>query len=113
MRILVLSEHDDCVGPMAAAFLGDFSSRMEVVSAGRAPAERICPLMALAMKECLIDLSGYQPRPISESDLKSFDIVYEIEEREIPDSLDGFRVLRDKVKNETFIYFRDHLKSYL
>ena len=108
-----MSEHDDCVGPMAAAFLGDFSARMEVVSAGRAPAERICPLMALVMKECLIDLSGYQPRPISESDLKSFDIVYEIEEREIPDSLDGFRVLRDKVKNETFIYFRDHLKSYL
>ena len=68
MKILVVSETDACCGPMAAAFLRDYSTSNEVVSAGRNPLETIDPMAVTVMKECLIDLSGY--REFKDSALK-------------------------------------------
>ncbi|MCR5014538.1 MAG: hypothetical protein K6A28_07175 [Bacteroidales bacterium] len=106
MKILVVSEHDDCCGPMAAAFLGDYSDKLQVVSAGRDP-HRLCPpLVVAAMRECLIDLVDYRPRALAELDPKDFDVVYECPDFPCPEDLDSCRVLRDRVKNETFLFFR-------
>ena len=107
MKILVLSEHDDCCGPMAAAFLADYSSENEVVSAGRHPAEGL-PLMVVAvMRECLIDLDGYRPRDVSRLNLDDFDAVYECPDLPCPNEVKACRELRDRIKNESFLFYRN------
>jgi len=106
MRILVLTETDACCGPMAAAFLRDYSTSMEAVSAGRNPSQSVDPLMVVAMKECLIDLSGYQPKKASDFDAKDFDAVYECPDLPAPTTLEEFRELRDFIKNEAYLFFR-------
>lgn len=106
MRILVLSEHDDCCGPMAAAFLRDYSERLEVVSAGRHPADSLPPVVIEAMRECLIDLLGYKPNALSSLDQKAFNAIYECPDLPCPETLDACRELRDFVKNESFLFYR-------
>jgi protein-tyrosine-phosphatase len=111
MKILVLSEHDDCCGPMAAAFLRDYSEKWEIVSAGKAPTA-CCPwLVITTMRECLIDLSGYQPRSVSDLDLSAFDAVYECFDSPCPQDLDACRVLRDRIKNDAFLFYKQSLSS--
>ncbi len=108
MKVLVVTETDSCCGPMAAAFLHDYSTSIEVVSAGRNPAETIEPLMITAMKECLVDLSGYQPKSVTEFDFSAFDAVYEcpdFSDFPAPTTLEKFRELRDFIKNEAYQFF--------
>ena len=106
MRILVLSEHDDCCGPMAAAFLRDYSSKLEVFSAGRNPGKAMAPLMVKAMRECLIDMDGYQPCDFATLDVSSFDVVYECPDCPCPKDIQACRELLDRIKNEAFLFFR-------
>lgn len=106
MKILVLTENDDGCGPMAAAFLNDFSTRIEAVSAGRKPSQSVVPLMVEAMHECLINLEGYVPKSVAEVDREAFDVVYACPEMPLPATLDEFRDLRDFVKNEAYRFFR-------
>ena len=106
-----MSEHDDCCGPMVAAFLRDYSVSWDVVSAGRTPAPSCPPLMVLAMRECLIDLAGYRPRPLDSLDVSMFDVVYECDDTPCPGDMDACRVLRDRVKNESFIFYKQSLSS--
>ena len=120
MKILVLTLHDDCCGPMAAAFLRDYSQKLEAVSAGIHPAENVQPLAVTAMKECLVDLSGTKPDDFENYDLSVFDFILLIgvaeEFRQIDAAktvslnpeivacdLDSMRLLRDWIKNEAFI----------
>ena len=106
MRILVLTETDACCGPMAAAFLRDYSTTIEVTSAGRNPLESVDSMVVTVMKECLIDLSDYQPKKVSNFKLSDFDVVYECPERLCPDTIDAYRELRDFIKNEAYLFFR-------
>ena len=106
MKILVLTETDACCGPMAAAFLRDYSPLLEVTSAGKEPLESVDPMMVTVMKECLIDLSGYQPKNALDFDLSSFDAVYECPERSCQNTIDAYRELRDFIKNEAYLFFR-------
>jgi len=106
MRILVLTETDACCGPMAAAFLNDFSTRIEAVSVGRNPLQSFEPMMVTAMKECLIDLSDYVPREVSSIEKSDFDVIYECPDLPCPTTLEECRVLRDFIKNEAFLFFR-------
>ena len=106
MKILVLTETDARCGPMAAAFLRDYSTSNEVVSAGRHPMESIDPMVVTVMKECLVDLSDYQPKKASNFDLSTFDAIYECPERSCPSTIDAYRELRDFIKNEAYLYFR-------
>ena len=106
VKILVLTEHDDCCGPMAAAFLRDYSEHLEVVSAGRHPGKIMAPLMVEAMRECLIDMAEYVPKAISEVDPEAFDVVYECPDKPCPDTMDACRDLRDFIKNESFLFYR-------
>ena len=111
MRILVVTQYDDAVGPMVAAFLRDYSTHLEVVSVGKNPAQNLHPLVLEAMKECLVDLEGYAPKDVSEVDEKQFDLIVELPETPLPSDLDAFRVVRDNIKNESFLYYRDVLRK--
>ena len=106
MKILVLSERDDCCGPMAAAFLRDYSEQLEVVSAGRHPAVALPSLVVEAMRECLIDMSDYKPCDLASLELAAFDEVYECPDLPCPETLDACRNLRDYIKNESFKYYK-------
>ena len=111
MKILVLSEHDDCCGPMAAAFLRDYSEKLEVTSAGRRPASSFRPVLVEAMHECLIDMSGYVPLGLDTLEESAFDVVYECPDLPCPETLDQCRDLCDYIKNESFLFFRRLLSS--
>ena len=106
MKILVLTETDACCGPMAAAFLRDYSTSNEVVSAGRHPSGSMAPMAVEVMKECLIALSGYRPKSVTDFDLSAFDAVYECPDVPAPTTLAEFRTLRDRIKNEAYLFFR-------
>ena len=106
MRILVLSETDACCGPMAAAFLRDYSPTNEVVSAGRNPLPSVNPMMVKAMRECLIDLSEYEPRNAKTLNMSDFDKVYECPDLPAPKTIEELRQLRDFIKNEAYLFFR-------
>lgn len=101
-----MTETDACCGPMAAAFLRDYSTTMEVVSAGCKPLQNVDNLMVVAMRECLIDLSGYHPKDVATMAVSAFDVVYECPELPSPKTIDDFRELRDYIKNETYLFFR-------
>ena len=102
----MLTETDACCGPMAAAFLRDYSPMIEAVSAGYNPSQCVGPLMVVAMKECLIDLSNYQPKKMSDFDSKDFDEVYECPDLPVPATLEEFSELLDFIKNEAYLFFR-------
>jgi len=106
MRVLVLTETDACCGPMAAAFLSDYSTAIEVVSAGRKPLQAVDQMAVIVMKECLIDLSSYLPKHVADFNLSDFDVVYECPERACQNTFDAYRELRDFIKNEAYLYFR-------
>jgi protein-tyrosine-phosphatase len=106
MKILVVTETDACCGPMAAAFLRDYSPSLEVVSAGRNPLESVDPMAVTVMKECLINLSDYQPKKVSDFAQSDFDVVYECPERPCPKTIEAYRELRDFIKNEAYLFFR-------
>jgi protein-tyrosine-phosphatase len=108
VKILVLTETDACCGPMAAAFLRDYSPLLDVISAGRNPLESLDPMVITVMRECLIDLSDYQPKKASDFELSTFDAVYECPERSYQNTLDAYRELRDFIKNEAYLFFREH-----
>ena len=109
MKILVVTETDACCGPMAAAFLRDYSPRLEVVSAGRHPSDVVDPMAVTVMKECLIDLSEYLPKEVSSFNPKDFNAVYECPERSCPNTIDAYRDLRDFIKNKAYLFFRSLL----
>lgn len=106
MRVLVVTETDSCCGPMAAAFLRDYSISNDVVSAGRNPSETIEPMVVTVMKECLIDLSDYQPKNVSTLEKSGFDVVYDCPDLPAPSTLEAFRELRDLIKNEAYLFFK-------
>ena len=105
MKILVLTETDACCGPMAAAFLRDYSPALKVVSAGRNPIQSVDLLMVEAMHECLIDLDHYVPVDVKTIDVSTFDVVYECPEIESPRTVEAYRIKRDFIKNEAFVFF--------
>ena len=106
MKILVLSETDACCGPMAAAFLRDYSPLFEVVTAGFHPSQAIDPMVVAVMRECLVDLSGHVPCDVETIDRSDFDVVYECPEIACPDTMDAYRKMRDFIKNEAYLFFR-------
>ena len=91
---------------MAAAFLRDYSPALEVVSAGKNPLESIDSMVVTAMKECLIDLSGYVPKAVSELHMTAFDQVYECPDLPCSITMEECRDLRDHIKNETYLFFK-------
>ena len=111
MRVLVLSETDASSGPMAAAFLRDYSPLIETVSVGRKPSQNIDPMVVAVMKECLVNLEDYVPRDEKTIDSTTFDAVYECMEKPCPNTIEAYRRWRDEVKNESFLFYRDLVRN--
>ena len=105
MRVLVVTETDACCGPMAAAFLNDFSTMMEAVSVGRHPVQSVDALVVAVMRECFADLSGYRPQGLESFNLACFDAVFECPEGPCPSTVVEARRLRDYIKNEAYLFF--------
>ena len=74
-RILVICTGNSARSQMAEGFLKSFDSRLEVHSAGTAPAPRINPHAVLAMKEVGIDISAGSPKNVQVFLGQSFDYV--------------------------------------
>ena len=106
MKILVLTETDACCGPMAAAFLRDYSTSNEVVSSGKNPLKSIDSMLVTIMKECLIDLGSYVPQDAKTINVSDFDRVYECPDLPVPATMEEYRALRDYIKNEAYLFFR-------
>src|SRR5258708_4621947 len=74
-RILVLCTGNSARSQMAAAFLKSFDARLQVYSAGTAPAARINPHAVQVMREVSIDISGGTPTSVKQFVNQSFDYV--------------------------------------
>ena len=74
-RVLVLCTGNSARSQMAAAFLKSFDARLDVYSAGTAPAPRINPHAVQVMREVGIDISGGAPKSVKRFVNQSFDYV--------------------------------------
>lgn len=66
MKILILCTGNSCRSQMAYGFLKSFNDKLEVVSAGTEPAEKINPKAVQVMQEVGIDISHQKPTNVSE-----------------------------------------------
>ena len=63
-------------------------------------------MMVEAMKECLVDLSGYTPQGLGDVPMDTVDMVYECPDIPCPASIEEARNVRDYIKNEAYLFFR-------
>jgi protein-tyrosine-phosphatase len=74
--VLFLCVHNAGRSQMAAGFLQQLAGdRVDVLSAGSAPASEVNPAAVAAMAEAGIDLSAARPRLLSESAVRQADVV--------------------------------------
>ncbi len=75
-EVLFVCVHNAGRSQMAAALLTRVSEgRVDVRSAGSAPAEEIHPVVLEAMQEIGIDLSAERPKPLRDDVVRSSDVV--------------------------------------
>jgi arsenate reductase len=74
-RILVLCTGNSARSQMAQGILQHLDPRLEVFSAGTAPAERVNPHAIQVMREIGIDISGGHPKSVTQFLDQSFDYV--------------------------------------
>ena len=75
MRVLVLCTGNSARSQMAEGFLRSFDSRLEVHSAGTAPAAYVHPDAVTVMREAGIDISVARPKSVEQYLGESFDVV--------------------------------------
>ena len=75
MKILVLCTGNSCRSQMAEGFLKSFDEKLNVVSAGTEPSEKVHPLAIKVMQEEDIDISNGYPKNVLEFLDKEFDYV--------------------------------------
>src|SRR5260370_10409417 len=75
VRILVICTGNSARSQIAAGFLKTFDPRLDVYSAGTAPAPRINPYAVRAMQEVGVDISAGTPRNVLQFLGDSFDFV--------------------------------------
>ncbi|MFC3300426.1 arsenate reductase ArsC [Arthrobacter agilis] len=74
--VLFVCVHNAGRSQMAAAYLQHFAQgRIEVLSAGSQPADRINPSAVAAMAEEGIDITGHTPKILTEDAVKASDVV--------------------------------------
>lgn len=66
MKVLILCTGNSCRSQMADGFLRSFDPRLTVRSAGSRPADEVNPFAVRVMREADVDLSGAEPRNVSE-----------------------------------------------
>lgn len=129
LKVLVVSKDDADIGPMAAAFLGDFSLQISPASAGLNPAVQLHPLTQVVMRECLIDMQKKKPISLYTIEPNEFDVIVNLDSTvddsdyntlviplnavQYTNTLEDFRMMRDWLKNQTFILFHDTLRKMM
>jgi len=106
-RILVLCTGNSARSQMAAGFLKSFDSRLDVFSAGTAPAPRINPNAVQVMREVGIDISGGTPKSVNQFLGESFDFVITV----CDDADKNCPNFRGKVERRVHIGFIDPAKA--
>ena len=115
--VLFVCVHNAGRSQMAAAYLKHLSGgRVEVLSAGSAPAAQVNPAAVAAMAEEGIDMSAEQPKLLSDSAVRASDVVITMgcgdtcpiypgkryEDWELDDpagqGVDGVRPIRDEIR---------------
>lgn len=139
MKILILCTGNSCRSQMAEGVLKSFDPKLEVFSAGTAPAAIVHPKAIEVMAESGIDLSGAHPKPVSQYINASFDYVITVCDHanesfpvflgsvrhrlhlgfEDPAAFIGnqeqtikeFRRVRDEIKSKFYDFYRQHLQQ--
>lgn len=74
--VLFVCVHNAGRSQMAAGYLRDFAGdRIEVLSAGSEPKDRINPIAVQAMAEEGIDIAGHEPRVLTVDGVRESDVV--------------------------------------
>ncbi len=107
VRILVLCTGNSARSQMAAGFLKSFDSKLDVYSAGTAPAPRINPNAVKAMNEVGIDISKGVPKNVSQIVGEPFDFVITV----CDDADKNCPNFRGKVGRRVHIGFPDPAKA--
>lgn len=139
MKILILCTANSCRSQIAAAFLESFAPELEVFSAGTKPASEVHPMAVSVMKEAMIDISGIQPQSVENVLDQYFDYVITVcsDAKESCPTFNGkvkqrlhigfddpakamgseskvlqeFRRVRDEIKNEIFLFYKNQIRS--
>lgn len=138
MKLLILCTGNSCRSQMAEGFLKSFDEKLEVYSAGTAPAGEVHPKAIRVMAEAGIDLGSNRPKRVDEFLKASFDYVItvcgdanencpvflgDVKNRlhigfEDPAKATGseaeilgeFRRIRDEIKEEFYMFYKEHLE---
>ena len=78
-------------------------------SIGNRPRDPMSAMFVAAMKECLVNLEDYVPKSIGEINPMDFDKVYECPDLPCPTTMPECRKVRDSIKNEAFLFFRNSI----
>jgi arsenate reductase len=106
-RVLILCTGNSARSQMAAGYLGSLDSRLEIYSAGTAPAPKINPNAVRVMREIGIDISNGIPKSVNQFLGQSFDFVITVcddADRNCPN-------FRGKVGRRVHIPFIDPAKA--
>ena len=106
-RILVICTGNSARSQMAAGFLKSFNPKLQVFSAGTAPAPRINPNAVRVMKEVGIDISAGVPKSVTQFLGQSFDFVITV----CDDADKNCPTFRGKVGRRVHIGFIDPAKA--
>ncbi len=107
MKILILCTGNSCRSQMAEGFLKSFDQRLEVYSAGTAPASEVHPVAVRVMAESGIDLRDHRPKLVDEFLGDSFDYVITV----CGDAKENCPVFTGKVRERLHIGFEDPAKA--
>lgn len=102
-RILVLCTGNSARSQMAQGWLKSLDPRLDVQSAGTAPAPAVNPYAIRAMQELGIDISGGQPKNVKQFVNQSFDYVITV----CDDADENCPLFTGKVGTKTHIGFPD------
>ncbi len=107
MKVLILCTGNSCRSQMAHGWLKSFDSRLEVYSAGTAPAPQVNPLAIKVMKEAGIDIGLHTPENVRQYISVEWDYVITV----CGDANDNCPVFTGKVKKRIHIGFDDPSKA--
>lgn len=107
VRVLILCTGNSARSQMSAGFLQSWSPRLAVFSAGTNPSPRVNPFAVKAMSEVGVDISGGQPKSVSQFLGQSFDFVITV----CDDADKNCPNFRGKVGKRVHIGFPDPAKA--
>lgn len=107
MRILILCTGNSCRSQMAHGWLQSFDDRLDVCSAGTAPALQVNPRAVEVMKEAGVDISHHDPQHVDHYITEEWDYVITV----CRDANENCPVFTGKVLNRIHIGFYDPSKA--